>query len=66
MHYGNADLGGRERPGQCRVHVADDEKGVGLLGEKEFFERDHRLAGLHRVRSGANAQKPRWLWQVQI
>ena len=59
LDVGDADpeLGGRERAGQRRVHVAAHDDELGALFEQHALEGDEREAGLLPVRAGPDPEE---------
>jgi hypothetical protein len=66
VYHRDTDLARGKRPGKRGVDVADDKQRVGLLGDQELLERDHRFAGLHSMRAGTNAEEPGGRGQVEV
>ncbi len=58
MDDGDAELGRRKSACERGVHVADDHDAVRRLLFEEFFEPDHRGAGLNRMRARAHPEMP--------
>ena len=59
LDVGDADseLGGRERAGERRVHVAAHDDELGALFEEHALEGDEREAGLLPVRAGPDPEE---------
>src|SRR6266496_5419541 len=57
---------GDQCTGHGRVHVADNDYDVRLLGQQYALKSFHHLGGLGGMRSGANPEKQIWLRQLEI